>query len=287
MTVRTKINWLSATVVLVLGLVVVSCITNAKQRFSSERKQAAQILNASGIKGGLIVHIGCGDGRLTAALRANDSYIVHGLDTDAQNVKSAREYISALGGLKLYGKLSVDQLRGNRLPYIDNLVNLIVSEDLGKIPPNEVMRVLAPNGVAYIKKGDTWMKTVKPRPKEIDEWTHYLHDASGNAVAADLVVGPPRRLQWVGSPRWARHHDHMASMSALVSTGGRIFYIFDEGPTASIQLPPKWFLIARDAFNGAVLWKRPIASWYTHLWPLKSGHAQLPRRLVAIGDTVY
>jgi outer membrane protein assembly factor BamB len=169
----------------------------------------------------------------------------------------------------------------------DNLVNLIVSEDLGKIPPNEVMRVLAPNGVAYIKTGSKWTKTVKPRPKEIDEWTHYLHDASGNAVAADLVVGPPRRLQWVGSPRWARHHDHMASMSALVSTGGRIFYIMDEGPTASIQLPPKWFLIARDAFNGAVLWKRPISSWYTHLWPLKSGHAQLPRRLVAIGDRVY
>jgi 2-polyprenyl-3-methyl-5-hydroxy-6-metoxy-1,4-benzoquinol methylase len=90
MTVRTKINWLSATVVLVLGLVVASCITNAKQRSSSERKQAAQILDASGVKGGLIVHMGCGDGRLTAALRANDSYIVHGLDTDAQNVKSAR-----------------------------------------------------------------------------------------------------------------------------------------------------------------------------------------------------
>lgn len=311
-----KSNYLSSVLcslssVLVLTLVLTSCITNAKQRSSSERKQApleivseaiihlrkpgfltgqaAQILDASGVKGGLIVHIGCGNGKLTAALRANDSYLVHGLDVDARNVEKAREHIQSLN---LYGKVSVEQWRGNRLPYIDNLANLVVSEPGSlpagiEVPMDEVLRVLAPNGVAYIKKGDTWTKTVKPRPKEIDEWTHYLHDASGNAVAADLVVGPPRRLQWVGSPKWARHHDHMASMSALVSAGGRIFYIFDEGPTASIQLPPKWFLIARDAFNGAVLWKRPISSWYTHLWPLKSGHAQLPRRLVAVGNRVY
>ena len=78
------------------------------------------------------------------------------------------------------------------------------------------------------------------RPADIDEWTHFMHDASGNAVAHDTVVGPPRHLQWVGSPRWSRHHDRMASMSALVSTGGRMFYIMDEGSRISIQLPPKW-----------------------------------------------
>ncbi|MGD2175526.1 MAG: PQQ-binding-like beta-propeller repeat protein, partial [Candidatus Brocadiaceae bacterium] len=177
--------------------------------------------------------------------------------------------------------------RGERLPYIDNTVNLLVAEDLGRIAMAEVRRVLAPNGVAYTSIGRTWMKNEKPRPAEIDEWTHFLHDASGNAVAHDTVVGPPRRMQWVGSPRWARHHDHMASLSALVSAGGRIFYIMDEGPKASIQLPPEWYLVARDAFNGTVLWKRPIRSWYPHLFPLKSGPALLPRRLVAVGDRVY
>ena len=252
---------------------------------SAEPKSLAkQIVDATGVKGGLVVHLGSGDGRLTAALHANSSYLVHGLDADPANVDAARGHIRSLG---LYGKVSVDRLRVKRLPYIDNLVNLLVAEKLGEIPMEEVMRVLAPNGVAYIKKEGQWTKTVKPRPKEIDEWTHYLHDASNNAVARDSVVGPPRRLQWVGSPRWARHHDHMASMSALVSASGRIFYIFDEGPTSSIQLPPKWSLIARDAFNGVILWKRPMGAWNTHRWPLKSGPAQLPRRLVAVGDRVY
>ena len=264
-------------------ILAMSC-TLSVARVQQRVQEAGRILDATGVKGGLVVHIGCGDGRLTAALRANDSYLVHGLDKSAKNVEQAREYIQSL---KLYGKVSVDRLSSNRLPYIDNLVNLVVSEDLGKIPSNEVMRVLAPNGAAYIKKAGKWTKTVKPRPKEIDEWTHYLHDATGNAVAHDSIVGPPRHQQWIGSPRWSRHHDRMASMSALVSAAGRIFYIFDEGPTAIIQLPQKRVLIARDAFNGTILWKRPIPSWHTQLWPFKSGPAQPQRRLVAVGDRVY
>jgi outer membrane protein assembly factor BamB len=284
MIAKTKIKWISTSIVVLLVLAVILHLGCVEQDSSSELEQAQQILDASGVKGGFVVHLGCGDGKLTAALRANDSYLVHGLDADAKNIEQARKHIQSL---KLYGKVSVEQFRGDRLPYTDNLVNLVFSEQQMDVPMDEILRVLVPNGVAYLKKGDIWTKTVKPRPKEIDEWTHYMYDASGNAVAHDTVVGPPRHLQWVGSPRWTRHHDHMASLSALVSTGGRIFYIIDEGPNASIQLPPKWFLVARDAFNGTILWKRPLSSWNTHLWPLKSGPAQLPRRLVAIGDRVY
>jgi outer membrane protein assembly factor BamB len=251
---------------------------------SDYEQRAKQILGAAGIKGGLIVHIGCGDGRLTAALRANESYLVHGLDAKTRNVKEAREHVKSLG---TYGKVSIVRLDGKQLAYIDNLVNLVVAEDLGDVPLAEVIRVLCPHGVAYVKRGDRWTKTVKPRPDEIDEWTHYLYDASGNAVSRDQLVGPPRHFQWTGSPRWSRHHDRRASVSAMVSAGGRIFYIFDEGSTASIILPPKTVLIARDAFNGTVLWKRSIPTWFTHLWPFKSGPAQLQRRLVALGDRVY
>ena len=249
-----------------------------------EKALARQILADTGVKGGLVIHVGCGDGRLTAALRAGHSFLVHGLDTNAANVEKARSHVQSLG---LYGNVSIDRQRGTALPYIDNLVNLVVAEDLGKTPVAEVMRILAPGGVAYVKQNGAWKKTVKPRPSEIDEWTHYLHGPGNNAVAHDSVVGPPRRLQWVGSPRWSRHHDHMSSVSGLVSSGGRLFTIFDEGPRSSIALPAKWSLIARDAFNGTILWKRPISKWYTHYFPLKSGPALLPRRLVAVGNTVY
>ncbi len=248
------------------------------------QEQAREILEATAFKGGLIVHVGCDGGELTARLRAGDGCIVHGLDTDAADVERARKYLESI---ECYGPVSVDLLRGARLPYIDNLVNLVVARDLGRVPMAEVLRVLCPNGVAYINDGGTWSKTVKPRPGEIDEWTHYLHDASNNAVSHDTVVAPPRRLQWVGSPRHARHHDRMSSVSAVVSAGGRVFTIFDEASRDSILTPPEWSLIARDAFNGTILWRRRLETWHTHLWPLKSGPAQLPRRLVAAGDRVY
>jgi hypothetical protein len=45
--------------------------------------------------------------------------------------------------------------------------------------------------------------------------------------------------------------------------------------------------VGRDAFNGTILWKQPIAKWHSHLWPLKSGPTQLARRLVATADTVF
>ncbi|MFH1267038.1 MAG: PQQ-binding-like beta-propeller repeat protein, partial [Planctomycetota bacterium] len=247
-------------------------------------QSAHEILTATGVRGGLIVHLGSADGKLTAALGVGQGYLVQGLDTDAKKVESAREHVHSLG---LYGRVSVDRLVGTRLPYVDNLVNLLVAEELGAVSMAEVMRVLCPEGVAYVKLSGEWTKTVKPRPEEIDDWTHYLHDASNNAVAHDSVVGPPRRMQWVGSPRYSRHHDRMSSVSAVVSAGGRVFYIFDEAPPVSILATPKWTLIARDAFNGTILWKRPIGHWHTHLWPLKSGPAQLPRRLVAEGDRVY
>ncbi len=251
---------------------------------SAEQAAARRILEATGIQGGVIVHLGCGDGKLTVALQATPSSLVHGLDADARNVEAARRHIRSLG---LYGKVSVEPWIGTRLPYIDNLVNLIVAEAPGTVSRDEMMRVLAPGGVAYLKAASQWTKLVKPRPPQIDDWTHYLYDSGNGAVSHDTEVGPPRHLQWVCEPTWSRHHDHMASLSAMVSARGRIFYIMDEGPREAILLPSQWVLIARDAFNGTVLWKRSIPEWNTQLWPLKSGPNQLPRRLVAVGDRVY
>jgi len=265
-------------------LLVSAAISVAGAQPTDHRRQAGRILDSTGLKGGLIVHIGCGDGKLTAALRAGDSFVVHGLDSDPANVAAAREHIQSLGQ---YGSVFVELWSGERLPYIDNSVNLIVSDDIGGVPESELMRVLVPKGVAYVRSGRRWTRTMKPRPKEIDEWTHYLHDPSNNAVAHDSVIEPPSRYQWVAGPRYARQHDHMSSVSAVVSANGRLFYIFDQAHRASILIGPKWRLIARDAFNGKQLWERDIELWHPHLWRLKSGPQMLARRLVAVGDRVY
>ena len=230
------------------------------------------ILRSAGVKGGLVVHLGCGGGKLTAALCANERYVVHGLDSDAADVEKARNYIRSQG---LYGPVTVEHLEGRRLPYAENLVNLVVVKNPLPVPMDEIMRVLCPLGVAYVNQNGRWTKKVKPWPKEIDEWTHYLHGPDNNAVAKDTKIGPPERLQWRSEPMWCRSHDGVASsIATMVSADGRLFYVVDEGMIGQPTLPNRWTLVARDAFNGVLLWKRDCP---------KTGK----RTLVANGDRVY
>jgi SAM-dependent methyltransferase len=224
---------------------------------------AADIIKKTNFAGGLIVHIGCGDGKLTAELHFNDTCLVHGLDADPDAVAKARAHIRKLG---LYGKVAVETLEGDRLPYADNLVNLIVAEDLGRVPMIECLRVLAPKGAVLIGSGRKWEKTVKLWPDEIDEWTHHLHDAGGNAVARDQIAGPPAHLHWTAGPLWARSHGWTPSVSAMVSAAGRLFYICDETLSgAGESVPSKWFVVARDAFSG------PSAEYCSGNTPYRSG----------------
>jgi len=278
---RTKC-WSFTGIVCVLWILCVVSFVLAQP--GDPRQQAKQILEITGVKGGLIVHIGCGDGKLTAALSVGESYLVHGLDSDAQAVEAARVHIRKLG---IYGPVSVEEFDGKRLPYAENLVNVIVAEDLGGITMAEAMRVLTPGGVLYAKQDGRWRKIIKPRPKNTDEWTHFLHDASGNAVAHDDVVGAPRCVQWIAAPRHTLSHEHTPSINALVSAGGRIFYIADQARIASVRRPPEWHLVARDAYNGILLWKRPFSPWFPHIVNWGAAPRQLQRRLVAVANRVY
>ncbi len=252
--------------------------------------QARRLLELSGVKGGLVVHVGCGDGRLTAALRASPAFLVHGLDRDPANVRKARAHIRSLG---LYGPVSAEAWNGGRLPYADNLVALIVASDPGDLADAEAMRVLRPGGVVCTRDNGQWKKVVKPWPQEIDQWTHWLHDASNNAVAQDRVVGPPRSTQWVAGPRWQRHHEFNTGTTAFVSAGGRIFYTQDEAPATAAGLPDRWMLVAREAFSGVLLWKRPMGLWGWKAWSTRQPGGRfnlplhVPKRLVAVGERVY
>jgi outer membrane protein assembly factor BamB len=232
----------------------------------------------------LVIHINCGDGKLTAALGAKDGCLVNGLDKNPQAVRTAARHIRSSG---LSGKVTVELWSGTHLPYIDNLVNLVVAENITGVSIEEVMRVLRPGGIAYIKKDGKWNTIRKPWPKDIDEWTHFLHDASGNAVSQDNVVGPPRHMQWQAAPEWCRNHHNLASISSVVSAQGRLFYIVDEATSGSMLVPGQWSLTARDAFNGILLWERPISSWAWELQRFRSGPVQLPRLLIAVNDRVY
>jgi len=235
-------------------------------------------------RGGFAVSIGDEKGDLLVSLASQAHYAVHGLLQGDAEITLVRHRLRQAG---LYGKASVGKWSGGRLPYIDNLVNLLVCETPGTVDRNEILRVLVPNGLALLRKGNGWEELRKPENQNTDDWPQYLYGPGNNPVSKDEVVGPPRHLQWRGSPRWGRFHERMSSFAALVSTGGRIFYIMDEGPAASLFFPANWQLTARDAYNGTVLWKKPIQNWVFRFFPYKAGPVTVPRRLVATDEFVW
>ncbi len=273
--------------------------------------QALSVLDPSGVQGGLVVQLGCGSGDLTPALQAKGNDLIHMLDVDADSVARCRDHLSRMG---LYGKVTVDTFDGRRLPYINNLVNMVVVDTRCEMQDagSEILRVLAPRGVAVVREkgNEAWLSRIphpvsrieggyvtftKPWPDTMDEWTHWLHGPDNNAVSRDTEVGISRNLQWIMPPLWARHHNLLPSVVAMVSAQGRLYYIIDEGAIGVRGLPDKWQLVARDAFNGLQLWKRPIKNWGWRRWSdiefaglmRFKVPGQLYRRLVAADDVVY
>lgn len=301
----------------IINVTVTACVWIVLLSFCTTLSASAEKVNTflkkSNIQGGFIVYAGCGDGTLVAELGKKKQYAIQGLENDQQQVEKARQTISATGN---YGRLSIKLWRGKKLPYAENLVNLLIIDD-GKttVSGSEINRVLAPRGMAIVYKGcqvsgldmqpfsPKYSAYSKPVPKGIDDWPHYLYGSDNNAVSRDKAVGPPQRMQWVCGPAYARSHEINSSMAAMVSAGGRIFYIWDEGPVgqAEKRFPAKWSLIARDGFNGMLLWKIPMPDWGWRQWHSESRWdnprerasmlRQLPRtttrRLVAAEEKLY
>ena len=265
------------------------CLVRGAEERKNALPDARTIVEESGVSGGLVVLLGCGDGKLACGFGRLPRFLVHVLEQDSETVARVRGEVKAE---ELYGKVSVEKVAGKKLPYADGIINLLVArfrDSTGRKRPDrsELDRVLAPGGVAYFPYAQDRRIVRKAFSSGMDDWSHALHGPDNNAVSKDVLVGPPRRLRWTAGPRWGRSHDHLASVSVVVAAGGRVFSIVDEGPIAFVSLPSKWRLVARDAFSGVLLWKREISPWEGHLRGFRSGPPQISRRLVATRDSVY
>ncbi|NOY82422.1 MAG: PQQ-binding-like beta-propeller repeat protein [Kiritimatiellaeota bacterium] len=239
-----------------------------------------QLLDATGAHGGLVVVIGCREAGILAEPVRQGRFLVFGLDRDRGTVAAARKATEPQNGA-----VTVAVWRGNTVPVVDNAVTLLVVRAGHAMERTEALRVLRPGGVVWWETDGRQER--KKRPENIDTWTHYLHDAAGNAVARDEQVGPPRAMQWLAAPLWTRNHHALNSVSAMVADAARIYTVQDNAPSASLKVPARWRVTARDAFNGKLLWEHAIDSWADWRGPFRSGPVELARLLVAGGGNVY
>jgi outer membrane protein assembly factor BamB len=209
-------------------------------------QDADEVRKATGVDAGLAVHLGTTDGELEAAL-ADDRTLVHGLALGDE--EPARSRLRERG---LYGLASVAR-RGTfaELPYGDDLVNLLVA-DLdalaGKGPSErELLRVLVPGGAAYLRRNGAWTILRKPRPAELDDWTHPEYGPEGNAVSRDRRVGPATALKWIDGYRWVSYSHNESN--GFRSENGILLH--------ESRFEKDSLLVGRDAFNGLARWQRP------------------------------
>ena len=282
-------------------LAVLSAVASVKANVPDRN-----LLTPFGAKGGLVVCVGCDDPQLLVDLGKAGSTLVQGLDADATKVEAAREFVQLKG---VYGKVVVDVFKGGELPYVDNLVNLLIVLESGyNIPGEEVDRILAPRGIGVIKKdgnkqlvsslchptfniGTDFVKWIKPVPADIDDWTHFLHGPDNNAVAEDSVVGPPRHIQWCSEPLWGRdHHAEKGTyptVRTVLSSKGRLICLIDQTRNSDMSVPSQWAVVARDAFSGVRLWERPVRlKSYAQRRP-KWGLEEVWRQLIVDQSHVY
>jgi hypothetical protein len=226
------------------------------------------ILESLPARTGLCVHVGVGDGFLTADLLQGGKFLVHGLDPDAKAVEAVNRMLLGKG---VYGQASVEQCDLSTLPYAENVVNLMVVAEADGLNMAEVMRVLAPHGIVMVKGADTsalegvgfeavknaagWARGRKPRPADMDEWRQYGHDAGLTDLSRDKLVGPPEQLRWLNGP--VRGREQTPPGHGVVTAGGRLFYSWDIAEP-QVEGPMRFELHARDAYNGLLLWKRTV-----------------------------
>lgn len=258
---------------------------------AEETQLATGLLDEVGEQAGFCVHLGFRDSKLTMALARDGAFLVHGLSRRRETISGARQAIRARG---LAGAVTVEYNSLKRLPYSKNLVDLLVAEDLspqlGQGPLlDEIVRVLRPGGLAMlvhrpvaggraltaailqkrlaragIKKveagkshGLLWLKFRKPRQPEMDQWTHRRYDASRNPLSRD-TVDIPTGVGWIAGPSWPTGN-RKAAVPGVVVSEKRLVYIFADEISTKSGLKKQNTLVARDAFNGVLLWRRPTS----------------------------
>ena len=250
----------------------------------------------AGLDRGLCAVVGAGDTAqptLVAEL-ASPTVLVHGIALDDAALARARQAVFAA---QADGLASVEKLSLAPLPYRDHLVNFLVVADRAAaaaagLTDAEMLRVLAPNGKLIVRDKDRWNVTVKPMPKEMDEWTHDRHGPDGTSVSNDTLVHFPVGYRWhAGLPMNLQNRKQPANVwsdtRGLALAGGRCFTLSSSvlenlGPTFASEHGIDQYVTCRDAFNGLLLWRTKIGpTYYAGLY--------YPNRapFVAVGDRIY
>lgn len=205
---------------------------------------------------GLVVVVAPEDPELPAALAGPDRLVV----VFAREGSAVRRAARAKGVAGLVQVIEQQALE--TLPLADRLAALTVG--FGATPAAELTRITRPLGRVVVPKNGAWDVQTVAWPTGMMEWP----DAHGGP-SAEPYRGRDVFLTWPMAPRWADGpalgmapigHDN----ACIVSAGGRLVMATCLDDANLMSAPRRgpyvrsWWLVARDAFSGMRLWRRPL-----------------------------
>lgn len=249
-------------------------------------------------------------GDLAFAMTANSDFYVVAQEATAEAMQASAARAEREGLLGT--RMTVVQAPADTCVLADCYANLYVRTDvadehLGQWKADAIVRKLAPQGGRAVvglakaaagrlsrEKLEAWAAATRGATARIveddygcwavlerdplagaAEWTHRFFSAANNPVSADTAFNWPPATQWLEKP----YHDG-GSLSLMA--GGRVFIFFSGYGSKAARIPnnpeTRNVILARDAYNGRLLWMRQF-----------DPSAGLERRLspaVATGDAV-
>lgn len=135
------------------------------------------------------------------------------------------------------------------------------------VSEKELLRVVYPGGTIVIGK----KKIIKPHVNNTDSWSHPYHGPDNNPQSTDQRARAPYITQFLADPKFCP----MPEIS--VAAGGKVFRAFGHIAHKANQNEMLNTLICVNAYNGIILWKRP----------LKEGFMIHRNTMVATPDILY
>ncbi len=207
-----------------------------------------RILDACDARRGYCLVLDCGEGRLAYELAQKTEMKIVGLERDPKKLAAARRNLEAVG--LLGARVVVEPWPVEVLP--DYFANLIVSDGMlttGRTASSEAecQRVLRPwGGVMSLGSGDGWRTVVREALEGAGDWTQQYGNPENTACSDDELVNGPLGILWFGEPGPRGMVERHGRAQSPVSMDGRMFVEGEE------------LVMAVDAFNGTLLWKREI-----------------------------
>jgi hypothetical protein len=187
--------------VLVVGttfLIAAGHAEGAEASAIANQELADKVMKQIGTPRGICVVLGDGKGELALQMAQESELLLYLQLPDAKTVETVRRIVDARG---FYGdRIYVEAGPLARLHLADNLADALVAVgDGAAVPESEALRVLRPQGKAWLGKREI----LKPFPAGIDDWSHPYHGPDNNPASKDQIAKGPYLTHFLADPRYA------------------------------------------------------------------------------------